>query len=544
MINEGLLIEMFQTYNNIRMLFGSSKVEDLVLEANELQSSSDPITSEEKISNIVKQVEAWNKSWLNLSGKNIDQQILAIEFKAKTTCPHYTLQSSIAKHVLSKSLDISDDSVQEKDVFWNPEEFYYLTSKEQYLYKHIETHVEKWGVNTKIRKQFGKITFHNGESVESIMKASNGPYMVTAEGPKPVIQRDESGNVVLQSSFQRNENSTYMKGSKIKNFEEGKFYVSLVSSKPSSHISPIGHHSWLRLTDGEGKVSSVGKWPAKQPIRFVANVDPQFQAPDPHEWTDPSSFISEEVIEITAEEYDRLKGSIEDDINHPDTETNTYNTVLQNCSDWVIEILEKNKIIDELDQATKGKLKINMFRALLPSRINFIADDVDENPNLKYLKFAVEVIAIPFRIILRPISRGFLLLLGASVKRECDSFSLINGLHDFLCRGVLKVTHPINLQKYATLHFPEQSAACSSVRTHTEEINETKGEAMVSQHVANVEEVFHMLKLHLLKKVAFNSSIKGLIKNKVRLHKLEQKIGDLLTPIMAWKNERQPIVLR
>lgn len=484
---------MVQVYDNIRFYAGKLDVDKLISKAERLIENQTPENIEKtnkKIAKIASRLEVWNKSWLNFTGEDLSEKILKIEFKAKESCPGYDLKSSIGKQVFKRANKIVDSSVvQEKDIYQNPEEFYYLSDKERHLYKQITRHEKNWGnTDVKIGKaEDGAIAFHSGEKVADIKKAEQenpaNLFVVAAERLKPAVQKDpESGKIVLEPIFQRSENATYKKAAKDpttgevvkdpatgeivmteKNFEAGKYYVSLVSSKPSPHLTPIGHHTWLRLTDDHGKVSTVGKWPAQEQIRFVANIDPEFQAPETHEWIDSKDYIFEEVIEITREQYEGLKHSIEADMNNASSPDNTYNTVLKNCADWALETLENNGIIDRLDAKCpneKKKLKVNIFRALLPTSLNVMVDKINESSGLKFLKVVLAVIALPFKLILRPFIRGFLLILGASSKRKEDKFVLIGSLWDFLWKDVLDVTHPLPLQKYAQENFPSRSKEC------------------------------------------------------------------------------------
>lgn len=180
----------------------------------------------------------------------------------------------------------------------------------------------------------------------------------------------------------------------------GHFFVELVSKK--SGFIGVSRHCWIRLIDQDSDVISVGfcgkvlKW---KPLR---NQKGKFASPDPGEFAQGEKITTR--IEITPEEYEKLKAKVEQD----QADKNLYfNMVTRNCSVYACGLLKEIDIHIENAEFPSQAVARRFFRWV----------GFEQPPAC--VRIALKYIAMVFRFLLSPLyNLGIFVLGGTSTNKD------------------------------------------------------------------------------------------------------------------------------
>jgi len=147
-------------------------------------------------------------------------------------------------------------------------------------------------------------------------------------------------------------------------FHDGNHYLEIVTDCATDYPGWFGHHAWIRLIDGEGRVSSIGK--LQRTGATLASLYAQnkisYANADRYEWLQHDT-MEPVRVRISEERYQELHGRIEECL--LSQREQDYNFFTGNCADWVIEMTQGILNID------REQCRIHEVYMLFPKTTEF-----------------------------------------------------------------------------------------------------------------------------------------------------------------------------
>jgi hypothetical protein len=206
----------------------------------------------------------------------------------------------------------------------------------------------------------GELFFKTGESVQLLINALKTypeEYILTEFGlTKP---RDFDTNRPLKPSY------------KINGWKGG-YCLDLVEtySKGSAVYEFTSNHSYFKLTDADGYVTTAGKYPVKTLWswgNYMKQGTQQIVNPDTADCAYPEENQKYARITLSKEQYEMFTHDIIN-VMSGDNGAEDYNYFNKNCASWAIDMLKEAKYLN-IPKLDNSEFETSMIEALLSNHI-------------------------------------------------------------------------------------------------------------------------------------------------------------------------------
>ena len=217
---------------------------------------------------------------------DIRQQLVGIVFHHKATEePQYALTGTAQKvYQTALAVTIFDPSRNAEEqrqeyILQHGADYAFLTDPRHRLYKHIQV-LQKWGTDARVctRESNNDLYFNNLRNLEvgrTSIKTLRESYTTIRDekfhgsdfcydlNHDAIYLKSDTTTMSLTESLGGGQPVTKLNHNFQIPFHDGHYYLEIVTDCPSNRLGWVVYHSWIRLIDDQGRVTSIGKFPKK-----------------------------------------------------------------------------------------------------------------------------------------------------------------------------------------------------------------------------------------------------------------------------------------